>query len=81
MDIHLIIAQYKGCPLPNFMPNVIDAWDEFTLEDNWSGFAEAVEKAEASDNYEKVRTLIVNIPDDAVVNLFKTPSVKGRVES
>jgi hypothetical protein len=81
MDIHLIIVQYKGCPIPQYMPNVVDAWDEYTLEDNWRGFEEALAKAKANDAYEEVKTAIVSIPANDILSLFDTPRIKGEVKS
>lgn len=83
MQIRLIIAQHK-CDYPGqFMPNVVDAWDEYTLEDNWQGYEEALRKYTdlVGTAYESVRELIVTIPDRSVTDLFdnQIPTVEGQV--
>lgn len=78
MDIHLIIAQYRGCSIPQYMPNVIEAWDEYMLDDNYEGWKAALDAAQAKvgDDYEAVRVMIVEVPDQAVVNLFEPPRIR-----
>lgn len=68
------------------MPWLISAYDEFT-EDAWNGtpdfFTEACKKygPDAEGNGPRVRTLVIEIPQDAVEALFKAPVVKGEVVS
>ena len=42
MRIHLIVAQYPQQYDGQYMPNVVDAWDEFVLEDNYEGFVDSL---------------------------------------
>jgi hypothetical protein len=82
MRINLIIAQYAQSYDGQYMPNVIDAWDEFTLEDNQEGYNEALAKAQQrvlDGDYEAVRELAVIVPDEAVTGLFKTPRTRATV--
>lgn len=84
MRIKIIIAQYPQSYPGQYMPNVVDAWDEFTLEDNWEGFETSLKKHEAlalDGTYEGVRVLDVIVPDASVLALFQTPTVEGQVVS
>jgi hypothetical protein len=77
MRIRLIVAQYK-CHYPGeFMPNVVDAWDEYVLEDNDRGYQEALAKHEAMvpNGYEWVRELDVTVPDDVIEGLADVPQL------
>ena len=62
------------------MPTVIEACDEYT-EDSHGGipefFTEEVEKVEKTGVV--VRQMIVEIPESAVIELFKVQIVKGEV--
>ena len=82
MRINLIVGQYPQQYDGQYMPNVLDAWDEYTMEDNYQGFLEAVGKYEgwvAKGDLEAVRVLAVNVPDEAVLDLFKVPVVDAVV--
>lgn len=83
MNIRLIIAQYPQSYPGQLMPSVVDAWDEFALEDNWAGYKEALAKHKAGvpRDYTAVRELVVHVPDEAVTSLFEdnTPVVEGTV--
>lgn len=59
------------------MPWIVDAVDEYTMEEV-GGFPEEYAKKKAADP--KLRELVIDIPDDAVRRLFHTPVVKGKVE-
>lgn len=84
MKIRLIIAQYKERYPGEYMPNVVDAWDEYVLEDNWEGYQESLAKHKAREDsdYEAVRELIVTVPDEAILKLFKddVPVVAAKVQ-
>lgn len=81
MKVNLIIAQYNVSYPGELMPNVMDAWDEFALEENFEGYEESLKRYEARVglNYEWVRVLVVDIPDDVVENLNKPPVVVAKV--
>jgi hypothetical protein len=75
MRITLIIGQYKQNYPGQLMPNVLDAWDEFAMDENNEGFQESLKKFEGwvPKELDAVRTLDVIIPDDVVLDLFVTP--------
>jgi hypothetical protein len=77
--VRLIIAQYKQSYPHELMPNVVDAWDEYTMDSNPEGYQEALDKhrAKEGDDYEYggVRELIVELPQSAVTKLFDPVTV------
>jgi hypothetical protein len=83
MKINLIVAQYKQAYDGQYMPNVVDAWDEYVMEDNHKGFYDSLCEHEARVNkdYDWVRVLVVEVPDDVVTNLATPPVVKAKVAS
>lgn len=75
--IRLIIAQWK-CSYPGeLMPNVVDAWDDYVLQDNWDGYEEALKshRDRVGTDYEWVRELDVQVPESVVSALAFVPSV------
>lgn len=77
MRIRLIVAQYKEMYEGELMPNIVDAWDEYALEDNGVGYDEALAKHKAREgaDYEWVRELDVTVPDDVIDSLAAVPMV------
>lgn len=55
----------------------VDAWDEFSVDRNESGWQEAVAKAEAAND--EVRVIIVTIQHEAVLNSFTSARINGEV--
>lgn len=83
MRIRLIIGQYPQQYDGQLMPNVLDAWDEFVLDDNQEGFDKKLAEYESwvlKGDLEAVRVLDVTIPDFAVTTLFDIPNIAGRVK-
>ena len=75
MKINLIIVEGGA----KEMPFVVDAWDEYSMEENDTGFDEALKEAQATHVDRAVRVLTVEVPDDVVNNLFKVPVVKATI--
>lgn len=77
MEIRLIIAQYPQQYDGQYMPNVVDAWDEYAMDGNEEGYAEALAKHQAKlgIDYEAVRELTVTVPDQVVTDLFVVPEL------
>ena len=71
-EIRLIIAQYKQGYPGQYMPNVMEAWDEYVLEDNQSGYEEKLKehRDRIGKDYEDVKELIVVVPQDTILDLF-----------
>lgn len=60
-------------------PYIIEAWDEYAANYNPEGYDEAVQKAIKEHGGENIRILEVEIPIQAVRDLWKVPKVKGKV--
>lgn len=63
------------------MPCLVSAVDEYT-EDNW-GYTPDFYKEGIQGNTSEgdlVREIFIEVPDNAVVTLFKTPTVEGNVQ-
>ena len=79
MKITLLLHHYEDDP--TLMPNVIAATDEFIIdaagEDYWEG-----EKARAVDAMGpgSTREVVLEVEDEVIIDLFKTPTVKATVE-
>jgi len=58
---------------------VAGAWDEYTLDENPSGFEDDVKKAQGEHGADNVRILDVKIPEDALAYAFEIPQVEGDV--
>jgi hypothetical protein len=61
------------------MPNVVDAWDEFTMEENPQGYYEALKKARKEHGVDAVRELQIELPQSAILDLYQTPHVRANV--
>lgn len=59
----------------NDLPWLVDAVDEYTVED-WGDFPPDYLKKKNDPN---VRELAINIPEDAVRDLFEPPPVEGEI--
>jgi hypothetical protein len=82
MIVKLIVGQYPQDYAGQYMPNVLDAWDEFVLEDNYEGFEQSLAKHEKmvqDGDLEAVRVLNIFIPDNALTKLFEPPTVEAFV--
>ena len=75
MEIRLIIVQYKQRYEGELMPNVVDAWDEYAMDENWSGYKDSLDKHQdmVGDEYEGVREITMIVPDEVITDLFKKP--------
>jgi hypothetical protein len=54
-----------------------DAWDEYTLEENFDEYLQILEHCKK--RYDQVRELDVQIPDGTLNKLFATPLVSANV--
>lgn len=67
---------HEGCDYDE-TPWLVAACDEFSVETN-DGYPEDYRKLK--DGNPKLRELIIEIPQGAVIKLFQSPVVKGTVE-
>lgn len=81
--IRLIVVQYAQHYEGQLMPNVVDAWDEYSLEENGEGYEKslAAQQARVGTDYEWVRELDVTVPANVVENLAFVPNVAGTIKA
>lgn len=58
---------------------VTEAWDEYTIDENYRGWEEALKKAEKVHGEGNVRVIQVVVPDDTLDRPFAIPQVNGTV--
>lgn len=73
MKIFVIAAKADG----EGAPWIMNAWDEWTIDSNPSGFDEACTKAEGISGRAQIRIGIVEVPDQFLFDLFKPIVTKG----
>lgn len=73
-----LLATNSGCR-PGDSPWIVDAWDEYSIEENEQGFAGAISKAEAKYGAGSIRVIQVQVPDDTLVKAFEYIKVEGSV--
>ena len=61
-------------------PWIVAAWDEWSVDGNYSGWVEACHKEEkhCADG-EQIRVGTVEVPDSFLSGLFAVQSVKGKI--
>ena len=79
MKFHMIIGKREDLYEGENAPELLDAWDEYSVAENHEGYTEKLRSLEDSDGFEAVRVLIVKVPDEAVDKIFETPIVEGTV--
>ena len=73
-DITLIWVRAHGATW------VYSAWDEGTLEENYDGFKESLDKAVSEYGAECVRQQIVRVPWGRIDDLFTVPTTDCKVK-
>lgn len=73
-DLFTIWAREAGAPEA---PWCVDAWDEFSIDENYDGWVEALDKAKGSN--EEVRVVKIRIRHEDVIAAFDVASVEGEV--
>lgn len=59
---------------------VTQAWDEYTISENYSGWEEALNEAEKAHGAGNVRVVHVEVPRDTLDKPFNIPKVAGTVK-
>jgi len=77
MKIHTI----WGSRPDSEIPELLDSWDEYTIEENESGYAEAVKKAGTRTEFSAIRIVILNVPTKAVLAAFAAPVIDAEAET
>ena len=75
MKLYLIVAH----ALHAESPWVITGWDEWSVDENHSGYLEALEQARERNPSAEIREAIVEVPDNFLARIFEPISVEGKV--
>lgn len=69
-----IVRKHEDC-----LPELVEAWDEFSIDENYEGWVEACKAAVTSigDDLAEERVLDISIPYDKLLDAFTAPVVKG----
>ncbi len=78
MDLHLICARFDEDGAGD---EILDAWDEWTLDGNEDGFEEKVQALKIEYPKADIRVAIVEVPDEFFSKVFRPIRVKGKPES
>lgn len=73
MKIYVIAIQTPG----EETPWITNAWDEWTVDSNPTGFDDLFQQTRHSNPDAKVRIGIVEVPDSFLFNIFKPITTKG----
>lgn len=78
MEIRLIVGQYKQGYPGELMPNVLAAWDEYVLEDNYEGFDRELTgyREQVGTDFESVAVVRIDVPDHSIAKALMPPVIK-----
>lgn len=67
---------------PDSAIECLDAWDEYTADDNYEGFEKKLEelRAQVSPEGGRIQIIEVNLPDKELMDAFVTPEINGSIE-
>lgn len=71
MEIHLIFATVNEDPE---FACAVDVWDEYSMEVNYDGYAEALSKARENHGPENVRVVRAELDRSVVARAWQIPS-------
>ena len=76
MKLHTIWCYY-----PDSAIECLDAWDEYTADDNYEGFEKKLEelRAKVSPEGGRIHVIDVDLPDEELMDAFVTPEIKGLI--
>jgi hypothetical protein len=62
-------------------PELMVAWDEFSVDENHDGFVKACEQAkrEWGSDLREHRLIEIRVPEAAIVEAFRPPKVEGTI--
>lgn len=75
MKLRCIVAQPIQVYAGQLLPEIVDAWGEYTIEDNPEGYAKALREHQQAvgTDYEAVRELVLEVPESVLTGLFEIP--------
>ena len=67
------------CYYPDSAIECLDAWDEYTADDNYEGFEKKLEELrdQVSPESGRIHVITVDLPDEELMDSFVTPEIKG----
>ena len=70
------------CYYPDSAIECLDAWDEYTADDNYEGFEKKLEELrdQVSPEGGRIHVITVDLPDEELMDSFVTPEIKGSIE-
>ena len=57
---------------------LVEAWDEYSIENNHEGWAAALKKAE--DSYDEIKVVKLNVSEKTLEKAFEIPCIDAVVE-
>lgn len=71
------------CYYPDSAIECLDAWDEYTADDNYEGFEKKLEELrdQVSPEGGRIHIVTVDLPHEELMDSFVTPEIKGSIES
>lgn len=67
MKIKLIFGHRRESYDGQYAPEVLDAWDECCLEENYEGFAESLEKQKSSNCFASVAVVTLSVSNKDIL--------------
>lgn len=75
MKITIIVGKVDG----EEMPWILGAWDEYTVDGNYQGFCDAVERFRRSLGNTEIRTAEIEVPEGFLESIYRPIKVQGKV--
>lgn len=74
MKITVIVAKMEG----EQMPWILGAWDEYTIDANYKGFCDALQRYRATMPATDIRTAEIEVPEGFLESIWKPVLVQGK---
>ena len=80
MKIKLIIGHRHESYDGQYAPEVLDAWDEYCLDENYEGFTESLERQKSADCFASVAVVTLSVSNkDILAALYPKNEVASKV--
>jgi hypothetical protein len=82
MKLHILFGQRKQRHSGEFAPEVLDCWDEYSIDENHDGFIESIKNKKEiyGPSMENMRVIEVDVDSDIIYKLLnETPTVPGSI--
>lgn len=74
MKITVIVGKVDGG-----IPWILGAWDEYTIDENYKGFCDAIEQYQRSMGKTEVRTAEIEVPEGFLESIYRPIKVQGKI--